>query len=376
MWIYEQKNWPSFKWDLESLRPKLMDVRYKQGKLLGRMDAIGLSLQQEATLQTLTNDVIKSSAIEGEILHPEEVRSSIARQLGMDIGGLPPTNRDVEGIVSMMMDATQHYQKPLTAERLFGWHAALFPNGRSSIRRITVGAWRPSSAGAMQVVSGPVGKETIHFEAPTAAVLDHEMDLFLKAFEGSSSIDPLLKAGLMHFWFVTIHPFEDGNGRIARAIGDMALAQAEGTLRRFYSLSSQIEMERQEYYRQLEHHQRGNLDVTGWLMWFLACLERAIDHADLMVEKAIDRTKRWYHVNQYRLNDRQRHIIHMMLGDFKGHMNTSKYAQLAKCSTDTALRDIQNLVNHSILVQNPQGGRSTSYQLITLEEIENPLKIF
>jgi Fic family protein len=374
MWIHEQKEWPKFTWDLHQLAPKLMGIRYEQGKLLGRMESLGFSLKQEASLHTLTNDIVKSSAIEGETLNPEEVRSSIARRLGMDIGGLLPTSRDVEGIVEIMLDATQNYQDPLTVERLFAWHCALFPTGRSGMRRITVGDWRPLSAGPMQVVSGPIGREKVHFEAPIASRIDGEMTLFLKGFESISITDPILKAGLMHFWFVTIHPFEDGNGRIARAIADMALARADGTSARFYSMSAQIEVERKEYYLQLERQQRGDLDLTIWLDWFLECLASAISRAEVTLRAVIYKAKLWSYANLHPLNERKKVVINRMLDDFKGHMNTSKYAQLVKCSSDTALRDIQDLVAQGVFIQNAHGGRSTSYRLIKLEEIEGKMQ--
>jgi Fic family protein len=370
MWIHEQKEWPKFTWDLHQLAPKLMDIRYNQGKLLGRMESLGFSLKQEASLHTLTNDIVKSSAIEGEILNPEEVRSSIARRLGMDVGGLLPTSRDVEGIVEVMLDATQHYQDPLTVDRLFAWHSALFPTGRSGMRKITVGDWRSLSAGPMQVVSGPIGREKVHFEAPIGSRINQEMALFLESFESMSIIDPILKAGLMHFWFVTIHPFEDGNGRIARAIADMALARADGTSDRFYSKSAQIEMERKEYYLHLERQQRSDLDLTVWLGWFLECLASAIARAEITLNGVIYKAKLWGYMNLHYINDRKRLVISRMLDDFKGHMSTAKYAQLAKCSPDTALRDIQELVMQGIFMQNSQGGRSTSYRLATIEEIE------
>lgn len=268
MWVHEHQNWPNFTWDMESLASKLADIRHRQGRLLGRMEGLDFELKCEASLSTLTNDVVKSSAIEGENLNPEEVRSSIARRLGIDIAGLIPASRDVEGIVEMMLDATQQFFKPLTKDRLFDWHAALFPTGRSGMHKITVGGWRTVDAGRMQVVSGPIGKEKVHFEAPDADRLEKEMQAFLKWFGNGDDIDPVIKAGIAHLWFVTIHPFEDGNGRIARAIGDMALARADGTQDRFYSLSSQIEAERKQYYAQLEKQQCATPDITDWLYGF------------------------------------------------------------------------------------------------------------
>ena len=364
MWVHEHQNWPNFTWDVGSLVSKLADIRHRQGRLLGRMEGLGFELKCEASLSTLTNDVVKSSAIEGENLNPEEVRSFIARRLGIDIAGLIPASRDVEGIVEMMLDATQQFSKPLTKDRLFDWHAALFPTGRSGTHKITVGGWRTIDAGPMQVVSGPIGKEKVHFEAPDADRLEKEMHAFLKWFGNNDDIDPVIKAGIAHLWFVTIHPFEDGNGRIARAIGDMALARADGTQDRFYSLSSQIEAERKHYYDQLEKQQRATPDITDWLSWFLDCLGRAISNAETTLGNVLFKAQLWDTINQKPVNDRQRLIINRMLeDDYEGFMNTSKYAKLAKCSNDTALRDIQELKERGIFIQNPGGGRSTSYRL-------------
>lgn len=368
MWIHKQKNWTNFSWSSDILASKLANVRYLQGRLLGKMENLGFELKSEATLITLTNDVVNSSAIEGEILDPEEVRSSIARRLGIDIAGLAVTSRSVDGVVEMMLDATQQYSKPLTKERLFDWHAALFPTGRSGMHSINVGEWRTMDSGPMQVVSGPIGKEKIHFEAPNADRLEHEMEAFLRWFEKKDVFDPILKAGIAHLWFVTIHPFEDGNGRIARAIGDMALARADGVADRFYSISKQIASERKDYYVQLERQQRSGSDITTWLEWFLACLEHAIINADSMLDRVLFNAKLWQKINQQSVNTRQSLIINLMLDkDFKGYMNTSKYASLAKCSNDTALRDIQDLKNRGIFIQNPGAGRSTSYSLTTLQ---------
>ncbi|MGU9962115.1 MAG: Fic family protein [Candidatus Puniceispirillales bacterium WSBS_2018_MAG_OTU23] len=364
MWLHEHKNWTDFKWDDELLSFKLADTRHRQGRLLGRMEGLGFEHNREANLRTLTDDVVKSSAIEGENLNPEDVRSSIARRLGMDTAGLNPASRDVEGIVEIMLDATQKSQTPLTETRLFDWHAALFPTGRSGMHTITVGNWRKIEAGPMQVVSGAIGKEKIHFEAPSADRLKKEMKAFLAWLDKPISIDPVLKAGIAHLWFVTVHPFEDGNGRIARAIGDMALARADETENRFYSLSSQLLAERKDYYNQLEKQQRGTPDITDWLAWFLGCLERAISNADITLENILFKVQLWNTINKKPVNDRQRSIINRMLeDDFEGHMNASKYATLTKSSTDTALRDITELKNQEILIQNPGGGRSVSYSL-------------
>lgn len=362
-YIHELPDWPKLHWDDAKLSPLLADVRHRQGRLLGRMEGLGFRLRSEAHLSTLTSDVVKSSAIEGEKLDVEEVRSSIARRLGLEYAGTAIPSRDVEGIVEMMLDATQHYALPLTAERLHGWHAALFPTGRSSMHRITVGAWRPIEAGDMQVVSGPLGRETVHFVAPSAEKLEDEMKAFLSWFEDRAGVDPVLKAGVAHFWFVTIHPFEDGNGRIGRAIADLALARADGTADRFYSMSTQIEAERKEYYLQLERTQHISLDVTLWLEWFLGCLGRAIDRADGALSTVLHKARLWEKINVEPVNDRQKKVINRLLDGFEGKLTSSKYAKLAKCSEDTALRDIKTLVERGVLLKNEAGGRSTSYSL-------------
>ena len=364
MWIHEHQDWPNFTWDAENLVSKLANIRHRQGRLLGRMERIGFELKREASLRTLTNDIVKSSAIEGENLNPKEVRSSIARRLRIDIAGLIPASRDVEGIVAIMLDATQHFSKLLTKSRLFDWHAALFPTGRSGMQKITVGSWRTIDNGPMQVVSGPIGKEKVHFEAPTVDRLDKEMEVFLGWLARKDNTDPVIKAGIANLWFVTIHPFEDGNGRIARAIGDMALTRADGIPDRFYSLSSQIEAERKQYYHQLEAQQRATPNITNWLSWFLDCLGRAIGNAEIRLGNVLFKAQLWDIINKKPVNERQRLVINRMLeDDFEGFMNTSKYAKLAKCSNDTALRDIQELKGRDIFMQNSGGGRSTSYRL-------------
>ncbi len=368
-WIYEHKSWPELSWDSDQLAPKLADIRHRQGRLLGRMEDLGFDLRREASLETLTADVLKSSAIEGEILNPQEVRSSIARRLGLDVGGLVPASRNVEGIVEMMLDATQQFAAPLTATRLYDWHAALFPTGRSGMHKIIVGAWRSVSAGPMQVVSGPFGREKVHFQAPEATTLDDEMAAFFSWFEGEKKIDPVLKAGISHLWFVTIHPFEDGNGRIARAITDMALARSDQSRERFYSMSAQIEIERKVYYEKLEAQQRGDLDVTPWLDWFLDCLGRALENSEITLQSILFKSAFWERANRTGVNERQRLVLNRMLDGFKGHLNTSKYAKLAKCSQDSALRDVKDLVKRRLLVQNPGGGRSTSYRLPNTDEL-------
>ena len=328
------------------------------------MEGLGFPLRQEANLRSLTDEVVKSSAIEGERLNVDEVRSSIARRLGIETAGMVPASRDVEGIVEMMLDATRKFSEPLTKNRLYDWHVAMFPTGRSGILRITVGAWRNADSGPMQVVSGPVGRETIHFEAPAAGDLEQEMTKFLDWFEAEDEMDPVLKAGVAHLWFLTIHPFEDGNGRIGRAIADMALARADSTADCYFSLSMQIESERKDYYDQLEKQQRGTSDITNWLEWFVDCLGRAIASAEKSLSKVLYKAKLWERINEDPVNVRQRNVINRMLeDDFVGYMNTSKYASLAKCSKDTALRDIQALKARKIFIQNPSGGRSTSYRL-------------
>ena len=362
-YIHELSGWPELVWDAARLTPLLAKVRHRQGRLIGRMEGLGFSLRSEASLSALTADVVKSSAIEGEVLDVEQVRSSIARKLGLDVASIGPASRDVEGIVEMMLDATQHYADPVTAERLFGWHASLFPTGRSGMRRITVGAWRPVEAGAMQVVSGPIRRESVHFEAPEAARLEAEMAAFLKWLNTDGNVDPVLKAGIAHFHFVTIHPFEDGNGRIGRAIADLELARADSTSERFYSMSAQIESERKEYYLQLERGQRGSLDITLWLEWFLQCLGRAIEAAEQTLSGVLRKAKRWDQINHEPVNERQRKILNRLIDGFEGKLTTSKYGKIAKCSEDTALRDIQSLIKRGILTQNEGGGRSTSYSL-------------
>jgi Fic family protein len=364
-YIHELQDWPRFHWDHERVATPLAAARHRQGRLIGQMEALGFKLKEEAVLRTLTDDVLKSSEIEGEKLDADQVRSSVARRLGMDIAGLKPADRHVEGVVELMLDATQRYEDPLTQERLFGWHAALFPTGRSGLHRVTVGAWRDDSTAPMQVVSGPVGRERVHFEAPAAARLNDEMRKFLDWFNSDVTTEPVLKAALAHLWFVTIHPFDDGNGRIARAIADMALARSEGSSRRFYSMSAQIREERGEYYRMLEQTQQGTLSVTAWMEWFLACLTRAIDGAQTALSSVIARTRDWEQLRDVPMNERQRLVINRLLEGFEGKLTTSKWAALTGSSQDTALRDIQQLVDRGVLVRTAAGGRSTSYTLVS-----------
>lgn len=363
-YIHELKDWPKFRWRQERLAERLAAVRHRQGRLIGRMEGVGFTLRAEAVLQTLTEEVAKSSEIEGEALDKQQVRSSIARRLGMDIGALTPAERNVEGVVEVMLDATQKFDMPLTAERLFGWHAALFPTGRSGMTRIRVGAWRGDSAGAMQVVSGPIGREKVHYEAPVAKRLKREMQAFLAWFNGPETTDPVLKAGIAHLWFATIHPFDDGNGRIARAIADMALARSENSSQRFYSMSAQIRAERKTYYDILEKTQKGDLDITAWLEWFLDCLDRAFDGAETILAGVLKKARFWELHAGERFNDRQRKILNRVLDGFEGKLTSSKWAALGKTSQDTASRDIDDLVKRGILVKEPAGGRSTSYSLV------------
>ena len=362
-YIHELPEWPSFHWDDRRIAATLAAARHAQGRVVGQMEALGFRVREEAVLGTLTEDVLKSSEIEGEKLDADQVRSSIARRLGIDVGGLQPADRHVEGVVEMMLDATQRYGQPLTAERLFGWHASLFPGGRSGMHRITIGAWRDDRTAPMQVVSGPVGRERVHFEAPAAARLDEEMRRFLEWFNGDTSTEPVLKAALAHLWFVTIHPFDDGNGRIARAIADLSLARSEGSSQRFYSMSAQIRDERGAYYRVLEETQRSTMDVTVWMEWFLACLTRAIAGAQAALSTVIEKARHWERLRDVPLNARQRLVINKLFEGFEGKLTTSKWAALTKSSPDTALRDIQQLVERGVLVRNAAGGRSTSYSL-------------
>ena len=312
----------------------------------------------------LTAEVVKSSEIEGEILDVERVRSSIARQLGLDYAGLLLPDRNVDGVVEMILDATQNYAQPLTAERLFDWHFALFPYGKSGMMPITVGNWRDDRGGPMQVVSGAIGREVVHYEAPAATRLEQEMQMFLDWFNEPSDTDPVLKAGLAHLWFVNIHPFDDGNGRIARAIGDMSLARSEGSPQRFYSMSSQIRLERNDYYDILERTGKGTTDITGWMIWFLGCLGRAIENTEGNLAAILAKARFWERIADISINERQRKVINLLLADFQGTLTSSRWARITKCSQDTAGRDIADLVDHRILARSAQGGRSTNYSLV------------
>jgi Fic family protein len=363
-YIHQLADWPKYQWRDEEIAAPLAAVRHRQGRLMGRMEGIGFDLRSEAMLTTLTDDVIKSSEIEGEDLNRQQVRSSLARRLGMDISGLVPADRSVEGVVEMMLDATQKFDQPLTEDRLYGWHAALFPTGRSGMNRISVGAWRKDDAGPMQVVSGAYGREKVHYEAPAAERLHTEMATFLTWFETPPAHDPVLKAALAHLWFVTIHPFDDGNGRIARAIADMALARSESSPQRFYSMSTEIRQRRQSYYDVLETIQKGNLDITDWMRWFLECLDGAIQHSETVLQHVFTKSRFWEMHRDARLNDRQRLMLNRLLDGFEGKLNSSKWAKITKCSPDTALRDIDALIGFGILEKEAGGGRSTSYALV------------
>jgi Fic family protein len=364
MYLWERPEWPDLTWDTRSLAPLVAQVSREEGRLLGRMESLGFGLRREAHLRTLTEEVVKSSEIEGEHLDTAQVRSSLARRLGMDAGGLSTPDRNVEGIVEVMLDATGNHDRPLTRERLFGWQAALFPTGRSGMRTIKVGSWRDDRTGPMQVVSGPIGREKVHYQAPPAKRVPGEMKAFLDWFrKPGKDADPLLAAGLAHLWFVTIHPFADGNGRLARAIADMALARAEGTGQRFYSMSAQIRRERGEYYRILERTQKGERDVTRWQRWFLECLGRAIAGAGDTLGAVLAKARFWERFAKEPVNERQIKVLNKLLDGFEGKLTTSKWAKLARCSQDTAYRDILDLVARGALKKDAGGGRSTSYSL-------------
>ena len=362
-YIHQLKDWPAFKWEQNQLLDPLSNVRHKQGRLLGRLEGFGFRLREEATLETLTEEVVKSSEIEGEALPVDQVRSSIARRLGIEMAGEVPANRHIEGVVDMMLNATQHYSEPLNDERLFGWHASLFPTGRSGAHKIKVAAWREDVTGPMQVVSGPMGKERVHYEAPIATRLSGEMGTFLNWFNAPAKTDPMLKAAIAHLWFVTIHPFDDGNGRIARAVTEMQLSRADESRQRFYSMSAQIQRERNAYYTVLEKTQKGNLNITSWLVWFLDCLNKAIAMAEEKLSGVILKAKFWEARQGTSLNERQLKMINKILDGIEGKLTSSKWAKMTKCSPDTALRDIQDLITKGILEKEPAGGRSTRYHI-------------
>jgi len=362
-YIYERLGWPNFTWRDDLLAAKLADVRHKQGRLIGRMESLGFELREESVLSSLSEEVVKSSEIEGERLDPGQVRSSIARRLGMDVAGMVAADRNVDGVVEMMLDATGRYEEPLTADRLFAWHSSLFPIGRSGMSKISVGKWRDDKTDPMQIVSGPVGHEIIHFEAPPARIVAKEMRSFLKWFEGEKHSDPVLAAGIAHLWFVTVHPFDDGNGRIARSITDLALARSEGTSQRFYSMSSQIRAERDSYYNVLESTQKDSLDITAWLEWFIACLDGALARAEETLAAVLAKGRFWDSLKETQLNERQQLMLNKLVDGFEGKLTSSKWAKITKTSQDTATRDIDDLISKGILIRSEAGGRSTSYTL-------------
>lgn len=367
MFIYENANWPTFEWNSNKLLPLLSLVRNKQGRLIGKMGALGFELQNQANLEILTLEIIKSTEIEGEILDPEQVRSSIARRLGLDVSGLVHSERNVDDVVEMLLDATRNFDKELDKERLFSWHAALFPGGYNGMYKIIIGTWRDDSTGPMQVVSGALGKEKVHYQAPAVNQLENEMQIFLYWLNHDQNTDLVLKAGIAHLWFITLHPFEDGNGRISRAISDMFLARSDEQSYRFYSMSSQIRKERNSYYDMLEKTQRGNLDITNWLEWFLKCLLHALEASETLLEKIIFKHFFWVKNRSIVTNERQHKVLNLLLDGFDGKLNTTKWAKIGKCSQDTALRDIQDLIEKGMLVKSEPGGRSTNYELKTNE---------
>ncbi len=362
-YIWQASDWPNWRFDLAGLAGPMAEVSRAQGLLMGRLADVGMTLRDQASLSALTEDVVKTSEIEGEQLNVASVRSSIARHLGVDIGALAPVDRHVEGVVEMVLDATANYRAPITRERLFGWHAALFPTGYAGLSKIKVGGWRDDAGGPMQVVSGPIGRRRVHFKAPPAARLAAETSRFFVWVNAESGEPPLIKAGLAHLWFVTLHPFDDGNGRIARAIGDLLLARADGSSQRFYSLSAQIQRERKAYYDILERSQKGTLDVTGWLAWFLDALYHAVDQAQHTLDAVLTKARFWRHWAATPLNERQVKLLNRLLDGFEGKLTSSKWAAIAKCSPDTALRDINDLLARGLLRKSHAGGRSTNYEL-------------
>ncbi len=367
-YIWQAGDWPNWHFDLGVLAGPMAEVSRAQGLLIGRLADVGMALRDQASLAALTEDVVKTSEIEGEQLNVDSVRSSIARRLGVDIGALAPVDRHVEGVVEMVLDATANCQASVTRERLFGWHAALFPTGYSNLARIKVGGWRDDATGPMQVVSGPIGRQRVHFEAPPADHLEFEVSRFLDWLNSASNEPPLLKAGLGHLWFVTLHPFDDGNGRIARAIGDLLLARADGSPQRFYSLSAQIQRERKAYYDILERTQKRSMDITAWLAWFLDTLHRAVDQAQHTLDAVLTKARFWQRWATTPLNERQVKLLNRLLDRFEGKLTSSKWGTIAKCSTDTALRDINDLLARGVLRKSDAGGRSTSYELNDLPE--------
>jgi Fic family protein len=364
-YIHQKKDWPNFTWRNDAVIQLLSEARNLQGRLLGKMETLGFTLKNEAILDTLTLDVLKTSEIEGELLDSDQVRSSIARKLGMEIAGSVDSERDVDGVVEMMLDATQNCFEPISKERLFAWHASLFPSGRSGMYKIEVGSWRNDSTGPMQVISGALGKERVHFEAPNSKLINQEMNDFIDWFNNNHQLDLVLKAAVAHLWFVTIHPFEDGNGRITRALTDMLLARSDKSNQRFYSMSAQIRIDRKNYYALLESTQKGNLDITNWMVWFLECLTNALINTDLTLNRVLTKANFWKTHLTTQLNERQKKILNRLLDGIDGKMTSSKWAKMAKCSKDTAIRDINELLSKGILQKEAAGGRSTNYELVS-----------
>jgi len=362
-YIHQKDNWPNFRWNNDEFIILLCEARNLQGRLIGKMESFGFELRDEALLETLTLDVLKSSEIEGELLNPEQVRSSIAQRLGMEFAGVIMSVRNVDGMVEMMIDATRNCFKPLTTERLFDWHAALFPTGRSGILKITVADWRKDTSGKMQVVSGAAGREKVHFQAPDAHLIEMEMNRFVKWFNEENNIDLVIKAAIAHLWFVTIHPFQDGNGRITRALTDMLLSQSDKSTQRFYSMSAQIRLERKKYYDILEKTQKGDLDISEWIKWFLSCLINALKATDTVLSRVLLKADFWNRNSKTVINERQKKVLNKLLDGFEGKLTSIKWAKITKCSKDTAIRDINDLINKGILQKQPAGGRSTNYKL-------------
>ncbi len=362
-YIHQKDNWRNFSWINDEFINLLSEARNLQGRLIGKMESLGFELRNEALLETLTLDVLKSAEIEGELLNPEQVRSSIAQRLGMEFVGAIMSDRNVDGMVDMMIDATRNCFKPLTVERLFDWHAALFPMGRSGIFKITIADWRKDTSGQMQVVSGAAGREKVHFQAPDADLIEMEMNRFIKWFNEENKIDLVIKAAIAHLWFVTIHPFQDGNGRITRALTDMLLAQSDKSTQRFYSMSAQIRVERKEYYEILEKTQKGDLDISEWIKWFLSCLINALKSTDNILTRVLLKADFWNRNSKTIINERQKTILNKLLDGFEGKLTSMKWAKITKCSKDTAIRDINDLINKDILQKESAGGRSTNYEL-------------
>ncbi|WP_010179675.1 Fic family protein [Aquimarina agarilytica] len=363
VYIHEKDNWTNFTWNEKLVSKELAETRNLQGRLLGKMESLGFDLQDEAVLNTITLEIVKSSEIEGEILDLEQVRSSVARRLGIELAGAIESERHIDGIVEMMLDATQRYDLPLTKNRLFGWHSSLFPTGWSNMYKITVADWRKDTTGPMQVVSGAMGKEKVHFEAPKSDRIDSEIENLINWIELENDLDPVLKSAIVHLWFITIHPFEDGNGRITRAITELLLARSDNSAKRFYSMSSQIRIERKQYYQILEKTQKGNSEITDWILWFLECLKNSFKSTSELLSRILLKAEFWKVNSKTIINKRQQKMLNKLLDGFNGKLTTSKWGKICKCSQDTALRDIQDLINKEILLKEKSGGRSTNYEL-------------